>query len=100
MVLLWVKTLTQPFGIVNILTPNNLFMFPESDYERIYTGSLINIQYIQTLLEESGIHSITRDDMTSGMLAGFGGGVPNHIQLFVKKQDIDTALPIIEKSLS
>ena len=75
-------------------------MFAESDYERVYTGSLINIQYIKTLLEESGIHSIVRDDMRSGMLAGFGGGVPNHIQLFVKKEDLETAVPIIEKSLS
>jgi len=33
-------------------------------------------------------------------MAGFGGGVPNHIQLFVKKTDVDTAIPIIEKSLS
>lgn len=75
-------------------------MFQESDYQRIYTGSFINIQYLQTLLEESGIHSITRDDMQSGMLAGFGGGVPNHIQLFVKKEDIEDAIPIVEKSLS
>ncbi|WP_282081341.1 putative signal transducing protein [Aquimarina algiphila] len=75
-------------------------MFPESEYERVYTGSLINVQFLQTLLQDSGINSITRDDMKSGMIAGFGGGVPDHIQLFVKKNDMDDAIPIIEKSLS
>ena len=75
-------------------------MFPESNYERVYTGSLINVQFLQTMLQDRGINSITRDDFQSGMMAGFGGGVPNHVQLFVKKSDIDEAIPIIEKSLS
>ncbi len=75
-------------------------MFPESEYERVYTGSLINVQFLQTLLQDSGINSVTRDDMKSGMMAGFGGGVPDHIQLFVKKNDVEEAIPIIEKSLS
>jgi len=75
-------------------------MFPESEYERVYTGSLINIQFLQTMLQDSDINSITRDDMKSGMMAGFGGGIPDHIQLFVKKIDMDRAVPIIEKSLS
>ncbi len=75
-------------------------MFPESEYERVYTGSLINVQFLQTMLQDRGINSITRDDMKSGMMAGFGGGIPDHIQLFVKKTDVEEAIPIIEKSLS
>lgn len=75
-------------------------MFAESEYERVYTGSLINIQFLQNVLQERGINSITRDDMKSGMMAGFGGGLPNHIQLFVKKTDVEEAIPIIEKSLA
>lgn len=75
-------------------------MFGESEYERVYTGSLINIQFIQNLLQDKGINSITRDDMQSGLMAGFGGGIPNHIQLFVKKEDLKEAIPIIEKNLS
>ncbi|MEW7290769.1 putative signal transducing protein [Aquimarina sp. 2304DJ70-9] len=75
-------------------------MFPESEYERVYTGSLINIQFLQTVLQDRGINSVTRDDMKSGMMAGFGGGIPDHIQLFVKKIDVEEAIPIIEKSLS
>ncbi|PKV51793.1 putative signal transducing protein [Aquimarina sp. MAR_2010_214] len=75
-------------------------MFPESEYERVYTGSLINVQFLQSLLQDQGINSITRDDMKSGMIAGFGGGIPDHIQLFVKKIDTEKALPIINNNLS
>ncbi len=75
-------------------------MFPESEYERVYTGSLINVQFLQTILQDKGINSITRDDMKSGMMAGFGGGIPDHIQLFVKKTDVKNALPIIKQSLT
>ncbi|WP_062054874.1 putative signal transducing protein [Aquimarina longa] len=75
-------------------------MFPESEYERVYTGSVINVQFIQTLLNDQGINSITRDDMNSGMIAGFGGGIPNHIQLFVKKTNLKDARSIIEQNLS
>jgi hypothetical protein len=75
-------------------------MFPESEYERVYTGSLINVQFLQSLLQDQGINSITRDDMKSGMIAGFGGGIPDHIQLFVKKIDTENALPIINNNLS
>lgn len=75
-------------------------MFPESEYERVYTGSLINIQYLQNLLQDSGINTITRDENRSAMMAGFGGSFPNQIQLFVKKTDVANATPIIEKGLS
>ncbi len=74
-------------------------MFHESEYERIYTGSLVIVQFLQTLLQENEIGSITRDDMKSGMMAGFGGGIPDHIQLFVKKVDVEEALPIIKNNL-
>ncbi|MBG6133514.1 hypothetical protein IWQ47_004926 [Aquimarina sp. EL_43] len=75
-------------------------MFPDSEYERVYTGSLINVQFLQTILQDKGINSITRDDMKSGMMAGFGGGIPDHVQLFVKKTDAKNALPIIKQNLT
>ncbi|WP_103865189.1 MULTISPECIES: putative signal transducing protein [Aquimarina] len=74
-------------------------MFPESEYERVYTGSLINVQFLQSLLQDHHINSITRDDMKSGMIAGFGGGLPNHIQLFVKKVDKENATSIIKNNI-
>ncbi len=75
-------------------------IFPDSEYERVYTGSAINVQFLQTVLQDSNINSIKRDDFESGLRGGFGGGLPNQVQLFVKKTDADIATPIIEKSLS
>lgn len=74
-------------------------MFPESNYERVYTGSLITIQFLQTILQDQGINSITRDDMKSGLMAGFGGGIPDHIQLFVQKEDLTTATSLIKQNV-
>ncbi|UZO79884.1 DUF2007 domain-containing protein [Aquimarina sp. ERC-38] len=75
-------------------------MFSESEYERVYTGGIATIKMLQSVLEDRGIATITRDDMKSGLMAGFGGGIPDHIQLFVKKTDLSTAVPIIEKSIA
>lgn len=74
-------------------------MFGQSEYERIYTGSFINIQYLRSLLHERGIQSVIRDEMQSGLMAGFGGGVPNHIQLFVKRADLEEVAAIIRQNL-
>ncbi len=74
-------------------------MLPKSDYERIYTGSFINVQYLQNILEQKGINSVKRDDFESGLRSGFGGGLPNQVQLFVKKKDILLAKALVQKNL-
>ena len=74
-------------------------MLPKSSYERIYTGSFINVQYLQQLLKDRKISSVTRDDFESGLRGGFGGGLPNQVQLFVEKKDVLMSKALIEKSL-
>ncbi len=44
-------------------------------YERVYTGSEVNVQYLQ---------------------AGFGGGIPGQVQLFVIKSHFDEAAAIVK----
>ncbi len=75
-------------------------MLPKSDYERIYTGSFINVQFLQSILSEKGINSVKRDDFESGLRGGFGGGLPNQVQLFVKKKDILLAKALVEKNIN
>lgn len=74
-------------------------MIKNSDYERVYTGSEINVNYLKNLLEEKEIHSVVKNDFQSGLRAGFGGGIEN-VQLFVKKENIVQAKRIIEKGFS
>jgi hypothetical protein len=69
-------------------------MSSEESYERVYTGSETNVQYLQELFDKAGINSRVRNDFDSGLRAGFGGGLPGQVQLFVIKSHYDEALNI------
>lgn len=69
-------------------------MSTEDSYERVYTGSEPNVQYLQELFEKAGIASRVRNDFDSGLRAGFGGGLPGQVQLFAIKSHLDEALKI------
>ncbi|WP_417887389.1 DUF2007 domain-containing protein [Zunongwangia sp.] len=69
-------------------------MSTEETYERVYTGSDVNVQYLQELFNNAGISNRVRNDLESGLRAGFGGGVPGQVQLFAIKSHLDEALKI------
>lgn len=69
-------------------------MSTDDSYERVYTGSETNVQYLQELFEKEGIASRVRNDFDSGLRAGFGGGLPGQVQLFALKSNFDQALNI------
>lgn len=69
-------------------------MSTEESYERVYTGSETNVQYLQEVFDKAGISSRVRNDFDSGLRAGFGGGLPGQVQLFVIKSHFDEALNI------
>ena len=66
-------------------------MTEEDKYKRVYTGPETNVQYLQEIFEKSNIHSRIRNDFDSGLRAGFGGGLPGQVLLFVLKSDFDEA---------
>lgn len=69
-------------------------MSSDESYERVYTGSDTNVQYLQELFNKTGISSRVRNDFDSGLRAGFGGGLPGQVQLFVVKNHYEEALKI------
>ena len=69
-------------------------MSTEESYERVYTGSETNVQYLQEVFDKAGISSRVRNDFDSGLRAGFGGGLPGQVQLFAIKSHFDEALNI------
>lgn len=69
-------------------------MSTEESYERVYTGSEVNVQYLEDLFNKAGISSRVRNDFDSGLRAGFGGGLPGQVQLFVIKSHFDEAQKI------
>jgi hypothetical protein len=62
----------------------------------VYTGGKIIIERIKTELEINGIFSIVKDGFQQGLDAGFGGGIPSAIDLFVKESDWKEAVEIIK----
>lgn len=66
----------------------------DESYERVYTGSDTNVQYLQELFDKAQISSRVRNDFDSGLRAGFGGGLPGQVQLFVVKNHYKEALSI------
>ena len=69
-------------------------MSEEANYKRVYTGPETNVQYLQELFEKAGIHSRVRNDFDSGLKAGFGGGLPGQVLLFVVQNHYDEAVNI------
>ena len=62
----------------------------------IYTGDEITVKRIKSELEAQGILSIERDGFKQGLAAGFGGGIPSAIDLFVAENDFENAIKIVD----
>lgn len=74
-------------------------ILPEMDHRKIYTGSKINAQYLQSLLLESSLKSVIRDDGESSRRAGFGMDYMNEAKLLVHKDDYLKAKRVIDNAL-
>ena len=66
--------------------------------KRVYTGSEVNVQHLKTLLEDAGIQTQVRNEFASGLRAGFGGGLPGQVQLFVITTDFEKAEKIVKQT--
>lgn len=62
----------------------------------IYTGGEVVINRIKQELENEGIYCLVRDGFKQGLIAGFGEGVPTAIDLFVRENDLERALEIVQ----
>ncbi|QYA25736.1 DUF2007 domain-containing protein [Gramella sp. MT6] len=73
-------------------------MSVEESYKRVYTGPETNVQYLQELFDKEGIHSRVRNDFDSGLRAGFGGGLPGQVLLFVLEREYEKAVKIAKET--
>jgi len=62
----------------------------------VYTGRKIIIERIKAELESNGIISIVKDGFRQGIEAGFGGGIPSAIDIYVTESDVEKAKEIIK----
>ena len=64
---------------------------------KAYTGTEITVILLKSKLENAGIASVIQNDFQSGITAGFGGGVPSAIDLYIRESDRNIAAPVIEQ---
>jgi len=66
---------------------------------RVYTGSEVLVGILKVLLNEVGISSIIKDDFSSSISAGFVGGTPSALDLYIQENDKEKADLIIDDFL-
>jgi len=64
---------------------------------RIYSGTELTVNLLKDKLEKIGISSLIQNDFNSGVSAGFSGGVPSSVDLFIQEPDLGKAEPIIRE---
>ncbi|MDA9127980.1 DUF2007 domain-containing protein [Flavobacteriaceae bacterium] len=65
--------------------------------KRIFTGPSLVAGAITAELNDIGISPVVRNDMQSGAIAGFGGGVLDQVQLLVREDQYEQALEVAQK---
>jgi hypothetical protein len=66
---------------------------------RIYTGSDILAKALVDRLEEVNITPILRDDEQSGVMFGSGNKFDDQVRIFVRKDELPIAQPIVDAYL-
>ncbi len=75
-------------------------MTNHEDLTMLYTGSEINANVLKKILEDNQIGSLIRNDMHSGLSAGFGGGyMETEATLYVANKNLEKAKVILEQFL-
>jgi len=71
----------------------------ETQYIKIFTGNFIMVQRIATLLQDIGISPVIKDESESGRLAGFGSSFQGQQEVYIHKDQLDKAVPIVQGAL-
>jgi hypothetical protein len=67
---------------------------------RIYTGTEVAVILLKAKLQESGIPVLIKNDYQSGIMAGFAGGVPSAIDIYIQESDFEKAEPIVNEFMT
>jgi phenylpyruvate tautomerase PptA (4-oxalocrotonate tautomerase family) len=62
----------------------------------MFTGTEVMVENLKAELEANGIKVLIKNGFQSGLMAGFGGGIPSAIDIFVASTDAEKAAEIIE----
>lgn len=76
-------------------------MTNHEDLILLFTGSEINANVLQEILQDNQIGCLVKNDMKSGLTAGFGGGyVEAEARLYVSEKNIEKAKVLLDEFLN
>ncbi len=75
-------------------------MKENSDLIKVYSGTEFIVNLLKDELDSIGIGALVQNEYSSGMLAGFSGGIPSGVDLFIQKSDFKKAEPVIKAFIS
>lgn len=70
-----------------------------TEHIKIFTGSPINANRLQSLLKEIQIDSLIKNQVESARLAGFGSSYDSAAEVYILNIDLDKAKETIENYL-
>jgi hypothetical protein len=73
-------------------------MIMDKEIKRIYSGSVVNAEYIGSVLEENGIQFLIRNYQEESLLAGWAANViKGEASVFVFEKDYDKAMLLLDE---
>jgi len=71
----------------------------DNDLIKVFSGTEVAVNLLKDELETFGIMAMVQNDFQSGITAGFFGGGPSAVDLFIQVTDQKEAEPIITEFL-
>ncbi|MBD0778968.1 DUF2007 domain-containing protein [Maribacter sp. ANRC-HE7] len=68
-----------------------------SNYKKIFTGDSLVARQIVSQLHGLGIEAIIKDEAESARLSGFASSMLGQVDLFVNKDEVAKATPVVNK---
>jgi hypothetical protein len=70
----------------------------ENELKRIYSGSVVNAEFIGSVLEQNDIQFLIRNYQEESLVAGWAAGtIKGDASVFVFDKDYDRAMQILEE---
>ena len=70
----------------------------ENEIKKVYTGSVVNAEFIASVLEQNGIEFLIRNYQEEGLLAGWAAGaLKGDAAVFVFDKDYDRAMLLLDE---
>ena len=88
------KPIQKSWNIQQVKTNN---MNDKKQLIRVYTGTELTVNLLKEELEKFGIPAMIQNDYNSGISAGFSGGIPSAVDLYIQESDVEKAEVIISE---